>query len=257
MRHFLDMIDSARTHGITIQRTSDSTPIRRRAVTDEEWGFFENCQPFVFSATPLKDKSVSNDLIDDKLGDIEDAPFPIFSVEIDDPKVMLGSLTGPNRRNEILVMCIMAVEVKPQQFLLYVYVTEDNNPFVRPTVLLTNHSFIMPLLEMYMERMTKEQMGLETSRTNVKLGTGASKKMHRIRRIIHVAPKSVVRKGSESTRSIDWTHRFEVRGHWRKHEGVGKDRSGNYTVHGWTWVSNHTRGPEHMPLIKKVRTVEL
>ncbi len=264
MKYFLDMIDAARSHGITVQRVDGSAPIERRALTPTEWSYFERCQPFVFTPTELKDISIAGELINDKLGEIEDAPFPVFSVEIEDETIALGSLMSP-KNNEILVNCIMAVETAPNQFLLYIFVVDNQNPFTRPTVILATHSLIMPLLTKYLERMKKEQMGLETCRTNVKLGTGSGKKMHRIRRIIHVAPKkSQTSTFGVSGRDVDWTHRFEVRGHWRKLElqangeqPIGKDREGNYDVKGFTWVSHHTRGPEHLPLIKKTRMVEL
>src|SRR5438067_1326025 len=35
---------------------------------------------------------------------------------------------------------------------------------------------------------------------------------------------------------VDWSHQWEVRGHWRKINGIGKDRSGAYTMSGFTWV---------------------
>jgi hypothetical protein len=54
---------------------------------------------------------------------------------------------------------------------------------------------------------------------------------------------------------IDYTHRFEVEGHWRVVSGVGKDREGVYQVAGRTWVVPHTRGPEDAPLIPKIRVL--
>lgn len=48
---------------------------------------------------------------------------------------------------------------------------------------------------------------------------------------------------------------FELRGHWRAHDGLGKDRDGNYCVGGFTWVKNHIRGDENLPLIKKTRII--
>lgn len=57
-------------------------------------------------------------------------------------------------------------------------------------------------------------------------------------------------------RDIDYTYRFMVRGHWRKFEGVGKNREGHRGVDGFTWVSEHQRGPEEAPLIPKVRVVQ-
>lgn len=53
---------------------------------------------------------------------------------------------------------------------------------------------------------------------------------------------------------IDWKHRWEVMGHWRKHPGkLGKDRDGSRTKMDWTWVVPHERGAEDMPVVKKTR----
>lgn len=80
-------------------------------------------------------------------------------------------------------------------------------------------------------------------------------KPHTVRRLIHVAPKSqreAVRP-TQSSRQINWSHRWEVRGHWRKVDALGKDRSGEYIIPGFTWVKESIKGDESLPLIKKTR----
>jgi hypothetical protein len=47
-----------------------------------------------------------------------------------------------------------------------------------------------------------------------------------------------------------------VRGHWRKVNGIGKDRSGEYCVKEFTWVTEHDKGPDGKPLIRKTRIVD-
>jgi hypothetical protein len=54
---------------------------------------------------------------------------------------------------------------------------------------------------------------------------------------------------------IDFSHRWEVRGHWRRVAGMGKDREGNYEVRGLTWVKDCVKGPEELPIIQKLRWV--
>jgi hypothetical protein len=62
---------------------------------------------------------------------------------------------------------------------------------------------------------------------------------------------------------IDFSHRFSIRGHWRElNENnsktlIGKDRTGNYCVQGWTWVRDSIKGNEDKPLLRKVRTIDL
>ena len=56
-------------------------------------------------------------------------------------------------------------------------------------------------------------------------------------------------------REIEWSHRWSVRGHWRDHGGIGKDRDDNYCIEGKTWVKSHAKGPEDKLVIKKQRLV--
>lgn len=55
--------------------------------------------------------------------------------------------------------------------------------------------------------------------------------------------------------SVDWSHRWEVCGHWRRISGIGKDRTGKYCVGGFTWVFPYEKGPESAPLVIKTRIV--
>lgn len=59
-------------------------------------------------------------------------------------------------------------------------------------------------------------------------------------------------KSSGETR--DFSHRFEVRGHWRTVRGFGHDSEGR-PVPGKTWVKDHVKGPDDKPLVKKYRAV--
>lgn len=88
----------------------------------------------------------------------------------------------------------------------------------------------------------------------------SKKKPHRISHIVRVMPRKVAKASvlpiTQGGR-IDWTHRWEVRGHWRRIEGgIGKDREGIYSVGGFTWVKEHARGPEDKLLIKKTRLIK-
>lgn len=80
----------------------------------------------------------------------------------------------------------------------------------------------------------------------------------KIKEVIHVLPsKKYPIHRLSATSEIDWSHRWEVRGHWRRITGMGKDRRGNYGVNGFTWVSSHERGPDDKPLVKKVRNFSI
>ena len=48
---------------------------------------------------------------------------------------------------------------------------------------------------------------------------------------------------------MEYSHRFLVRGHWRKVSSLGKDRSGEYCIPGYTWVTEFEKGSKDLPLI--------
>ena len=53
---------------------------------------------------------------------------------------------------------------------------------------------------------------------------------------------------------LEYSHSFRVRGHWRHHNGIGKNRQGVYNVEGYTWVTDYLKGEGE--LVKRVRVVK-
>jgi hypothetical protein len=91
-----------------------------------------------------------------------------------------------------------------------------------------------------------------------KVGTGVNRRLMKIKNLVIVAPKKEKNTLAEhigAQREIDWSHRWDVMGHWRKVTGIGKDRAGNYAIKGYTWVISHTKGPEDKVLVRKTRFV--
>jgi len=74
----------------------------------------------------------------------------------------------------------------------------------------------------------------------------------KVRRIIHLVSenKKIVYK---TKGTIEYLHKFSVRGHWRKITSLGKNRSGDYVIDGKTWVSAHIKGEGDF--IKKTRAI--
>jgi len=116
---------------------------------------------------------------------------------------------------------------------------------------------MLGIIESLLIRLTHQETGVINPRHSVKFKIDGQKIHHRINKIVYVAPRSQRQLAqAHSPKEIDWSHRFEVRGHWRKIDMIGKDREGVYCVEGFTWVKEHVRGPEHLPLIKKTRIVQ-
>jgi hypothetical protein len=114
----------------------------------------------------------------------------------------------------------------------------------------------------WMRAINSGALGVETGEDFIFLPKENSKKKnkkspHHIRRIVRIVPKKL-RDSITPTMSrgqIDFSHRWEVRGHWRRVSGIGKDRNGDYLIRGLTWVMDCVKGPEEKPVIKKIRWV--
>lgn len=100
-------------------------------------------------------------------------------------------------------------------------------------------------------------VGEEKSKIKYRTGTGTDRSQRKIKRIVHVGlKKNKMPPTMGVSREVDWSHRWEVMGHWRKVSGIGKDDLDNYCVNGKTWVKPHVRGPDDMEVVKKLRLVK-
>lgn len=81
--------------------------------------------------------------------------------------------------------------------------------------------------------------------------------------IKHYAPYQVIYRKQPVTKNIssggegtiEWDHRWRVRGHWRKVEGIGKDALGN-DIEGLTWIKDFVKGPADKPLLDRPAIVK-
>lgn len=89
-----------------------------------------------------------------------------------------------------------------------------------------------------------------------RIRTKINKQVIKINDIIYVGRRNDKTCISRNGRTLEYSHHFEVRGHWRKFDGLGKNREGNRTVPGHTWVRSYEKGDKEAPLIKKIRIVQ-
>lgn len=87
-----------------------------------------------------------------------------------------------------------------------------------------------------------------------RVGTGANRQKIKINQLVRVMLKKERKNYERSVgHPVDWSHKWEVMGHWRKIDGIGKDKLGEYVVRGQTWVKPHEKGKGD--LVKKTRLV--
>lgn len=116
------------------------------------------------------------------------------------------------------------------------------------------------VLRKYILTLQREAIATETTKETLKARYSNPKRDRFVapRQIIRILPRKLrdeAVKPLTAGGKVDWSHRWEVRGHWRKVDMIGKDRSGVYCVQGFTWVTPFVKGPEDQPLIQKMRIV--
>jgi len=93
-----------------------------------------------------------------------------------------------------------------------------------------------------------------SSRKVFKAKVNSKKTQTRINNVIYVCNKDKVGV-YEKELATKFSHKFWVSGHWRKILGKGKSFEGEYIEDNRTWVIEHVRGEDNMPLINKTRVV--
>lgn len=229
--------------------------------------FIEPCHPFVF--IPENNDEGTRELEMDASEEAMDLPYPCIHIEVMNSFVTVPNpkdyaIDGMNEFTPSYLGSFIVRETGPKEykFLMNMYAKSG-----QPIMLEADHKqgdlpnelwkFANSLLKVYLERLNREKMGVEHQEGVRKLGEGKLKKFYRLRPITYVSPKKyaheIVPLGGG--REVDWSHRWEVRGHWRTIKGIGKDRDGNYNVMGFTWINNFVKGPENKPIIKKTYLV--
>jgi hypothetical protein len=160
---------------------------------------------------------------------------------------------------EIAILGLFITQFTPSQFKASLLASTKGRSFIlSPEAIdpvIMNH--ILGTVYILTERFHSEHKGMASPRTSVKTrNTDGSKHFHRINKVVYVSGKKSAASFGMEEREIDWSHRWEVRGHWRRIEGLGRDRHDQQIVKGYTWVKNYVKGDPSLPLVKKVRFVQ-
>ena len=219
--------------------------------------YIEDCHPFMFTIQ----KEASQDV--PSHSEYVDLPYPIICVES-----VKGHLTIPNPRDStkrVWICALVAKEIGPKEYEFFALIEFERDGERVTGVVDVNRSkdkaeewaSFNGLLKYYLDRLSREKMGSLKRENKIKLGTGKNKFFWRPKNVTVITPVKYVSdlEAVEGFKDIDWSHRWEVRGHWREVSGIGKDREGDYTQTGFTWVKNHVKGPEDKPIMKKTYVV--
>lgn len=220
------------------------------------YSMYETCKPFIFHPEVFGEhnQSVGEKVL---LKDLS-IPFKCSSFEV------LRSSASPSDHRNWNTANLVVFEHSPGILDMLGIVAksskENADSFLESFVYCPHgdksddRKFLLSILVAFVQTLNSGiSVGSEKVNEKIKLGSGSLRTSHRIKEIIHIVPKNNNFLSYETSRKIEWTHRTWVRGHWRIHDGIGKDREGKYIVQGFTWVTEHIRYPEHLPLIEKTR----
>lgn len=245
MFYFKQLVENARRNGIFA---------RGQQIPADEVFFsaVERAHVFVFEEVENEDPS------EFRRETANDLPFEVCSFEMFD-RVIVRGVQRSEGTSEI--GCLLVEDVALNHKRLWTLFRAEALwlvVLVTPEELQSEHSRHNSLINGYLNKLSQFRCGEEVVKERIKIGIGKEKKrVHTIRRIIRVVPKSRSQEGLKpiAGKAISWSHSWEVRGHWRELAGIGKNRDGEYCERGRTWVKEHRKGPENMPVVRKVRYV--
>lgn len=215
----------------------------------------EQARLVVFEA-PLPIETIHTDYL--QVPGSLDLPFSVVAIEIqNDP---IGHfLVPPAYESRVEVWCIIVEEISPTNYQFAfigkyqnrLYFSEIEDPHLIKGVYLFTEKYINFL------NSKSSEVGLLAKLPKAKLKSRESKRQIKFYRPIYVRSKtrSKINYVECSIGAVDWSHAWEVRGHWRKTDGLGKNREGQYVVSGFTWVSSHVKGNVKAGVVKKTRWV--
>jgi len=207
----------------------------------------ENTRPFIFSGIKDNEKLSSSENID--------APFPLFSIELAGNKPLFENNMGS-------WLCILVKEIAPKEYSLFSHVKpKDKNRSARVIEVNSrlhkaDFEIMLPILNQYLDEIKNQKVGIaEGSPIRLKNPNNPKKKISIPKDYVFIVSPKNSYQNSFPGMKIDWSHRWEVRGHWRSIKGIGVDRDGNRCISGFTWIKPYKKGPEEAPLIKKQRII--
>lgn len=221
----------------------------------ETFDALSGCQIFVFNNSLPIDFDI--DVSDNKY----DSPFTVWSIEVSGDR----SLTVDHPQFDLRTMiparalCQVTFDDQSKYVPLVLRLCEINYGGIISYQVMGFFDHNVAMASKYYAGIlnsSESRFGTEVVSEKIKIGQGSNKRVHTIRKVVYVLPKSeVTSQAIEAKRNITWGHRWWIRGHWRSIDGIGKNRDGHYCVQGRTWVTEHVKGPEDLPLVNKTRVV--
>jgi hypothetical protein len=212
---------------------------------------FGTMHPFVFSMPEeaLKKGPSELEYHDDNI--VIASPFETWSIEMEGGSYLTVS-NGERINVKIESIYVKEISINSFEFLIGCHITDanKNTTFIAHKIKKHDDTYnsVFSMVANYVRRINSEDVGKINREGKVKLRSKGKNIKYKPNNVIYVSSKKQARKNSGKTSSgqrVNWISRWGVRGHFRRlqnPESIGKDRSGNRVVHGFTWISEHHKG---------------
>lgn len=176
-------------------------------------------------------------------------PFKTCYFEIANPDLFLVTSKNTDGTADIDVAAMLVTEKQPGVlFCVVIGKGSSGNMVYSGTITAhevrreTEMRLAAALLNLISSYIHECKLGTEQVFKTVNISS-PRKCQHKLNSIIRLTPHTAKNYPPPLLSShIEWTVAWWVRGHWRKIDGVGKDRYGAYVTYGFTWVTEHLRG---------------
>lgn len=227
-------------------------------------------KPILFSNSLLDE--VRNEIFSKKEIILPDFPFQSFWIQSSDNSELFSvrghttqcsvfALSVLDLGNEYFSACFANVGDSGHFSLQPVLIGHDgidrmvgSEKYFDSNYVLAINNFLSSVCKKMQEKNT--YVGVENVNFRIRIGTGSSRQLHKVNQVLHITRGKEIKTYKNGIgNKIDWQHCWSVMGHWRNLSGtrIGKDRFGQYTQCGRTWVNPCVRGNISMPYLNKIR----
>lgn len=188
--------------------------------------------------------------------DIPALPFELCSIELEGDGMIYCAGLG---KGDFWIAGFIIKELAPGKYHFYILGSLDGVQldlvcFTDSGILYDN---LIGITHNFISRLATEQTGICKCNTKVKLKKfkNGLRNDYKIKEYLYVTKNVNDSKTSGNGHPINFTHSFEVRGHWRKIKGAGLNRTGERIIENATWIRAYIKGDLTQPAVVKTRIV--
>jgi len=237
----VELIKHAQKYGVSDLFVDSTTCIPPKIISEN--------RPLIFS-----NDEDSFARIDFSESNIRGLPFDVCSIELEGNNAFKLPDIG---QGDLWLQSVICHETSPGEFKFYALASVDGiTPY--GVVLVERgklYSAIISLVNNQIDRLSEGMLGLCKYKKSLMIKNKKRSSIVNISDYIYIDVSRSLPSKNSNGHNIIYSSSFEVRGHWRKIQGIGCDRAGNRKIQGATWVASYTKGDEELPLKKQIRVI--